>query len=97
MIYIWRGWGVVVPIIWFVSLWILQIITNTIFGVDTYESYGIFKIIASIPIGFAVWVVGNMLNENIESFSNKHSLFFIPAEHWGFIIPALTVVMTIIF
>jgi hypothetical protein len=97
MIYIWRGWGIVVPIIWFVTLWVVQIVSNTIFGAGTYEAYGLFKIVGSIPAGLAVWVVGNILNENIESSANKHSFFFIPAEYWGFIIPALTIVMTIIF
>jgi hypothetical protein len=97
MIFVWRGWGVVVPVIWFVSLWIFQIVVNTIFDSGTYESYGIFKIAASLPIGIGIWVIGNILNENITSFRNKHSLFFIPVEHWGVIIPILTVVMTIIF
>jgi hypothetical protein len=97
MIFVWRGWGFVVPLIWFVSLWIAQIGVNTVFGGGTYESYGIFKIIASVPIGIGVWVVGNLLNENITSIRNRHSLFFIPVEHWGAIIPILTIVMTIIF
>lgn len=97
MIYIWKGWGIVVPIVWFVTLWGVQLIANTIFGAGTYEASGLLKIIGSIPAGFAVWVIGNMLNENIESSSNKHSFFFIPAETWGFIIPALTLVMTFIF
>ena len=97
MIFIWRGWGILVPIVWFVTLWVVQLATNAIFGAGTYEAYSLFKIIGSIPAGFAVWIVGNLLNENIESNSHKHAFFFIPAEYWGFIIPALTVVMTIIW
>lgn len=96
MLLIWKRWGIVVPLIWFVTLWIVQLIANGIFGYGTYESYSIIKILASLPAGFAVWIVGNLLNENIESSANKHAFFFIPAEYWGFIIPALTLVMTII-
>jgi hypothetical protein len=97
MIYIWRGWGIVVPIVWFVTLWGVQLVANTIFGAGTYEGSGLLKIIASIPAGFFVWIVGNLLNEEIEPNSHKHSFFFIPAEYWGAIIPILTVVMKIIF
>ena len=97
MIFIWRGWGIFVPIVWFVTLWIVQLAANAIFGAGTYESSALLKIIASLPAGFAVWIIGNMLNENITSWSNKHAFFWIQAEIWGFIIPAATLVMTIVF
>ena len=96
MLFIWRGWGIVVPIVWFVSLWIVQILTNSVFGAGTYEIYSLPKLIGVIPVSLAIWEIGKALNENITSNSNKHAFFFISVEYWAFIIPIFTLVFRVI-
>lgn len=96
MILIWRGWGIVVPIVWFVTLLIVQLLTNNVFGAGTYEAYSLPKIIGTIPAALILWAIGTAVNKDIYS-DNKHAFFFISIEYWAFIVPALTVLFTFIF
>ena len=97
MIFIWRRWGIVAPLIWFVSLWIFQFIADMIFGAGAYQSSVLLRLIGMAPASLAVWTIGEAMNEDISSNSNKHAFFFIPVEYWAIIFPAISLLSMIFF
>ena len=97
---IWRGFGWLVPAVVFVSLLLMQMSTNSIYGAGTYENNSWPKITAGIISAVIIAILGYYFNykkriviTNEETGrtekSPAHSLFFIPIEFWSIILPLL--------
>jgi predicted permease len=96
MILVWRGLGILVPIVWFTTACIIQILTDKLFGTGTYVAYSLPKIFGSIVVGLLLLVIGVALNKDKHA-DNKHSFFWIPIEYWVVVAPVFTIIATIFF
>jgi ABC-type antimicrobial peptide transport system permease subunit len=92
MIFIWRGWGILVVVYAFVAFVIGTIIGNSVGGgLHAGASVGVCEVIA----GVAVWFTGNRLNRNGDRMlmdpktgaevrvRRRHTLFWIPMQYWA--------------
>jgi hypothetical protein len=96
MILIWRGLGILVPIVWFATAFLMQILTDKLFGTGVYAAWSVPKILGSIVVGLLLSVIGIAVNKD-KYADNKHSFFWIPFEFWGIIVPVFTIIAMIFF
>lgn len=98
MIFIWRGVGILVPIIFVlsfvVSYWLIDFL-----GITFPEDFD-RKIIPVLVFALTTGVLGYWINYKkriveVNHFTGKkdkspcHSFFFIPVEYWALIVPAM--------
>jgi hypothetical protein len=92
MIFIWRGWGILVVLYALVALVIGTIIRNSIGGgLRAGVTIGVCEVVA----GVAVWFTGIRLNRdgdrmlvdpktgNEVRVRRSHTLFWIPMQYWA--------------
>jgi hypothetical protein len=101
MLFIWRGFGWLIPIIVIVSLLLMQLSFNYFFGEETYENSEWPKVIAIFLSSILIAFLGYFFNykkrvvvrdEKMEK-TPSHTLFFIPIEFWAIILPLLSLWM----
>jgi predicted permease len=96
MILVWRGLGILVPIVWFATACITEILTDKLFGTGTYAALSLPKILGSIAVGLLLLVIGVAVNKD-KYADNKHSFFWIPIEFWVILVPVFTIIAVIFF
>lgn len=100
MFIFWRGFGWAVPVIAFLSLLLVQMSLNEIFGDGYYEANEWTKTAAIITGAVLIGVLGYIVNyrkrtvvidegTSVKTKSASHTLFFIPIEFWAVIVPVL--------
>lgn len=86
MTIVWRGIGIVVPILTFTIAWILSYwYEDTTMGNTSYS--GLILILTGsilIPIGIFTWK-GKEVKDVGQHYIKKHDFFFIPLLIWGII------------
>lgn len=94
---IWRGLGIVVPIIAFFVCLCVELLVRSHFGANYYQREGWPIFLALSISGVICWALGTMLEKRpgkvvIEKetgkeiiLKNSHDLFFIPIKFWGLI------------
>ncbi len=98
MLFIWRGFGWLIPVIVFGAFLLSQITLNYIYGEGFYKANEWPKIAAIVVSSLMVASLGYFLNyrkrqvivgpeSGKKKKSPAHSLFFIPIEAWALIIP----------
>lgn len=92
MILIWRGWGLLVPLMMLLFLWFSNLIANGIAGYNYSESNSWIYSIGLFAVAIPIWFLGKHLNKNSpkflinvktnkrQYFPKKHSFFEIPFE-----------------
>lgn len=107
MIFVWRGFGFLVPVVAFACLLFTQVLTNAAFAdAHYYQSHDWPKLIGVPIAAIALWFLGNFLNSKPSRvlidpatgeqvlLKNNHAMFFIPIQYWGpilFVIGLFTV------
>ena len=106
MLFVWRGYGWLVPVIGFGALVLSQLAIDAYYGDGFYTANAWPKYVAS---GFAALLIGplgiylnhikrkNLIDPETGEVLGKapsHSLFFIPIEYWAVIIVVLLVWVT---
>ena len=104
MFLIWDGFGITIPLSVPVSMLVVQMITDRIFGTDYWKNNAWPLSLSLIISGLICWFLGRYLNsrpgrtlidkETGEEFElrKKHSFFFIPFQYWGIICAVLAIV-----
>jgi len=104
MLFIWRGFGWILPIIVLASFVVTQSIVDAAYGDEYYNSKDWPKLIAVIIGSLMIGLLGYFLNYkkrnviiNEETGKKKkspsHTLFFIPIEFWTIIIPLFFILL----
>ncbi len=85
---IWRGWGILVPVVLLLGLATVQLIVDRLFGDGFYTQTKSVQSMAIIGISVAIGLCGFSMNRG-RSYGERHSFFFIPVEYWGIIAPII--------
>jgi hypothetical protein len=98
MIFIWRGYGFLVPIITIFTVGLISVVFTSIF--KTTQPYGVC--IGAFAAAVAIWFTGSKFNSPTKNrvmidkatgqeflVRPNHSLFFIKMQYWAFIIAAI--------
>ncbi len=94
IIIFWRGLGILVPIVWFIIIFLTMFIGNNFGGTNQVNSNTrLFAAFGSVLAGLLILTIGFLLNRNIKKFDEKHSFFFIPMEYCGIAIVLITVLI----
>ena len=80
MIFFWRGYGFLVPVIWIAVL----LIVPGMVGEGYYEHHGWPKFLAGLVAAVAIGWAGAKLNASRPQ-GNKHAFFFLNMEIWALI------------
>ncbi|WP_434352591.1 hypothetical protein VH441_05055 [Psychrobacter sp. HD31] len=101
---IWNGWGFLVAVITFGCSFLLEWFSEKMMGSETYYQENSAPLaIALLLAGLISGFLGNWLNTRKAKvfidketgqeviMKDKHSLFFIPMEHWGIILAGLSI------
>ena len=103
MIVIWKGFGIVVPIVAVAGWAVSQIAVDASLGADYYEKHAWPKTIACMVIGCLLWSLGTWMNrpDDEESANLRpgavprqqevHDFFFVPVQYWAFVMVAFGV------
>ena len=95
IIIFWRGLGILVPIVWFIVIFLTMFIGNNFGGTDKANSNTrLFAAFGSFLSGLLILAIGFWFNRNIKKFDEKHSFFFIPMEYFGITIIIVTILIT---
>jgi hypothetical protein len=73
---IWSGFGILVPIITFVTIFVAKMVIDTIFGASAAFLPNLLVCLAPLVV---LWFLGKSLNKN----GADHTFFFIRIEYWG--------------
>ena len=100
MIFIWRGYGFLVPVIAVVPVVLIGVLFSSIF--KTAPPYGIP--IGTLVAAVALWYAGNSFNSPAKDrvmidkltgqefiLKPSHSFFFIKMQYWAYIVGAIGV------
>lgn len=100
MLIIWRGWGLLVPVVVVATFVLTAMIMEPIFGKDEFDLYGSGGIVFTLLSSGLVGVLGYYFNvkrrkvykdeetgERVKS--STHTFFFIPMQYWALVLPAL--------
>jgi hypothetical protein len=90
MLIVWRGFGILVPLMMAGSM----LLAMALFGGHTYEQHGWPKLLAFLMAAIAIGWAGSKLNRNRPSGST-HSFFFIDMEVWAIISVIIGVVLAV--
>ncbi|MEN8905646.1 MAG: hypothetical protein ABF289_06760 [Clostridiales bacterium] len=86
---IWRGLGVLVPIIFILTAILVSIIVDTILvSYINIPEVNIASLLSGVVAGFPIYKLGKIVNKE----TSDHSLFFINFEIWGFIFPIMGII-----
>ena len=105
---VWRGWGILVPVLVVVPILLLQLIADGAGGRGTYSASNGWL----VPLGLLIaapliWLAGKRLNGGPERvlvdqqtgqqvrLRSDHSFFFVRMEYWAVIAAVAAVVMLI--
>lgn len=104
MLFIWRGYGFLVPIIAFAAIAVCSLLFNTALKTNPLVGMSIGAFAAAV----AVWFAGNKFNDPAKNrimvdkatghefiLSQNHSLFFIKMQYWAIPLALLGVVLLI--
>ena len=94
MLVIWKGWGLLVPLLLFFGLVVTQVAVDHYMGEGYYSSHPYAQGVGGVVGGIMVTLVGRLLRrskrlvtdvETGEYYEIKvtHSLFWLPFEFWG--------------
>ncbi len=92
---IWKGAGILVPVIAIGILMVMQTLVNRIFSDTTYyrdnEWPGLLAILLASSL---IWLLGRLFNRSAYQnttikIHKQHTFFFIAFEHWAYIVAAL--------
>jgi len=97
MFILWRGYGWLTPVIAFVAMVGVQILTVVTMGAEFARQSEIPMVLSIIAASVLVGLFGLKVNRNRkrlidpengeEHITPSHSLFFIPIQYWGIILP----------
>jgi hypothetical protein len=90
MIFIWRGFGFLVP----VMLIGFPVLAAELFGENTYEQHAWPKLLAFVAAAIAILLAGDKLNRNRPS-GNTHTFFFLDMEVWALISVVIGIVAAV--
>ncbi len=105
---IWRGWGILAIIIPAITVVLIELLAESVFGEGAYQQnnewlFALGLLIAS-PI---VWLIGRRLNRTqprqlvdqitgeTVTFRKRHSMFFIKLEYWAFVFMAIAAALVV--
>ena len=89
----WKGWGILVPVIWLVPF----LISRSIFWDGGFILQILFWLLNLVPM-VAIWFLGRRLNNqknevyiepgtgNEKRLGYQHTFMFIPFEYWAIIL-----------
>jgi len=95
---IWKGLGIIAVILPIIFMFIVQMITNMLFGDGFYKDSSWTLSLVLFLSAVSVYLIGIKLNNKIGQIvidketgqeielKNTHSLFWIPLQYWGFIL-----------
>ena len=87
---IWRGYGILVPIVAGVA-YVLAVLILQAISPQSSSTDPLTKMVGMVVAGACVWQVGRAFNRRIPPGHAGHSLFFVPMEYWGLIAAAVGV------
>jgi len=104
MIFIWKGYGFLVPIITIALVGFTSVLFSSVF--TTTQPYGVC--IGALAAAVAIWYAGNSFNSPAKDrvmidkatgqewiIKPDHSLFFIKMQYWAYIVGAIGVFLLI--
>jgi hypothetical protein len=104
MIFIWRGYGFLVPLITIVVVGVMSVLFGAIF--KTTQPYGVA--IGALAAAAALWFAGNSFNSPAKDrimidkltgqefiLKPSHSFFFIKMQYWAYIVGVIGVFLLI--
>ncbi|HEX8072424.1 MAG TPA: hypothetical protein VF546_20930 [Pyrinomonadaceae bacterium] len=79
MLIIWRGLGILVPLLTAGVIFLVKAATDALFGAGCFDAHGLPKLLGFWCAAAFIWLFGAMLDDD-------HSFFFIPVKYWAFIL-----------
>ena len=97
---VWTGWGILAGVVWVIILLFSEHAIDAACGPGYYTGHAWPKLLASAVAAPAIWGLGRALNgsprsERRQQCGARHTLFFMPMEHWGLIFLGLGVIIAI--
>lgn len=102
---IWSGWGILVPVIVFLTSLVMEALTESILGDDrAYQEQAVPLTLALLISAVIVWFVGRYLNNRpgrvlVDKETGEEvvlrpraAFFFVPMQYWAPILVAFAVV-----
>ncbi len=99
--FMWSGWGVLVPIIAFCALLMLQLSLDYSLGEGYYQAHNWPKPAAMLLGAFVIGALGLYLNrdkrlrtgdgEEIVLRQQSHRFFFVPMQYWAVVLAIIAV------
>ena len=98
MIIVWSGAGILVPMLAFITLFITQLMTDSVFGEGFYTAHGIPKLLGFWIAAALTWLLATALAKQkgtpyydkrtgqLVMIKKRHSLFWIPVEYWAYLL-----------
>jgi hypothetical protein len=82
VIIIWKGAGLLVPVIGIIGVMLIRVIILAIVGPEYNKGHAWVNAIGLLVTGVALFLLGRALNAKHEGGA-AHSLYFVPVEYWG--------------
>lgn len=97
MIYVWRGFGFVVPLLAFAALLVSQFAIDGAMGDGYYTANGWPKFAGCAVAGVLLLLVGLWMNKSTigTQVASVHTFFFIPVQYWSAIFLAFGIYMAL--
>lgn len=105
MFFVWKGWGILVPVQWVAVLVVSQSIIDRVFGPGYYTSNAWASSLALALSAISIYFVGKHLNRPIpwdhpvpgkdSVWPAQHTFFWLPYQHWAWVTVALGLYMSL--
>ena len=96
------GFGLLVPIIFYLGILSSQMIHDHIFGDGHYTDNLMPKVYGSLFGALIIWMLGSYLHKRSKEKDaeddnplSPHSFFFIPMRFWGHIITGICIIVVV--
>lgn len=83
MVWLPRGHGRWIPVIWFAALAVTDVSTNAVLGAGYYQQHDWPKFLGTALAGAVFMVWGKRLNRTEARWPHKHGLLLVPMEYWA--------------
>jgi hypothetical protein len=81
MIFVWQGWGILVPVIGVTLFLVVEALAGQVLGADYMRAHAWPGLVACLLAAVTYWRLGRWL----ESEDHGHSFMFLPMRWWSFI------------